>query len=158
MDVGKKKCARERRRGLDGFSRRNDEMGVIAGRESTKLAYGAPNPYARVPEYATIGAVTRQDLVDWHQTYVHPNNIIFGFAGDFDSAQLEAKLREAFGRWEKGPAAKGPEIQFTPAKPGYYLIKKEDVNQSSIHMVALGTTLDDPDDYPIQVLNKIFAV
>src|SRR5260370_17078 len=67
---------------FDGISRRNDEIGGIAGRESTKLAYGAPNPYARVPEYATIGAVTRQDLVGWHQTYVHPNNIIFGFVGD----------------------------------------------------------------------------
>ncbi len=142
---------------FDGISRRNDEIGGIAGRESTKLAYGAQNPYARVPEYATVGAVTRQDLVEWHQTYVHANNIIFGFAGDFDSAQLEAKLREAFGGWEKGPAAKGPEIQFTPAKPGYYLIKKEDVNQSSIHMVELGTTRDNPDYYPIEVFNEVFA-
>ncbi len=142
---------------FDGISRRNDEIGGIAGRESTKLAYGAPNPYARVPEYATIGAVTRQDLVDWHQTYVHPNNIIFGFVGDFDSAQLEAKLREAFGGWEKGPAAKVPEIQFTPAKPGFYQIKKEDVNQSSIHMVELGTTRNNPDYYPIEVFNEVFA-
>src|SRR6266571_2587781 len=69
----------------------------------------------------------------------------------------EAKLREAFGGWEKGPAAKGPEIQFTPAKPGYYLIKKEDVNQSSIHMVELGTTRDNPDYYPIEVFNEVFA-
>ena len=142
---------------FDGISRRNDEIGGIAGRESTKLAYGAQNPYARVPEYATVGAVTRQDLVDWHQTYVHPNNIIFGFAGDFDSAQLEAKLREAFGGWEKGPPAKAPEIQFTPAKPGYYLIKKADVNQSSIHMVELGTTRDNPDYYPIEVFNEVFG-
>jgi zinc protease len=142
---------------FDGISRRNDEIGGIAGRESTKLAYGAQSPYARVPEYATVGAVTRQDLLDWHRTYVHPNNIILGFAGDFDSAQVEAKLREAFGGWEKGPAAKGPEIQFTPAKPGYYLIKKEDVNQSSIHMVELGTTRDNPDYYPIEVFNEVFA-
>src|SRR6266536_4187280 len=58
---------------FDGISRRNDDIGQIAARESTRLAYGAHNPYARVPEYATVAAVTRQDLRDWHQTYIHPN-------------------------------------------------------------------------------------
>src|SRR6184192_490556 len=82
---------------FDAISRRNDEIGDIAVRESTKLAYGAQNPYARIPEYATVAAVTRQDLIEWHHTYVHPNNIILGIAGDFDSSQMEAKLRQAFG-------------------------------------------------------------
>src|SRR5579863_1428473 len=119
---------------FDGISRRNDESSEIAGREAAKLAYGATNPYARVPEYATVSAVTRQDLVDWHHTYVHPNNIILGIAGDFDSAKMEAALRKAFGDWANGPAAKAPELKFESAKPGYYQIKKEDVDQSSIHM------------------------
>src|SRR6266566_4182004 len=35
---------------FDAISRRNDEIGGIATRESVKLAYGANNPYARVPE------------------------------------------------------------------------------------------------------------
>src|SRR6266576_534451 len=55
---------------IDGISRRNDDVGQIAARESTKLAYGAQNPYARVPEYATVAAVTQQDLINWHHTYV----------------------------------------------------------------------------------------
>jgi len=121
------------------------------------LAYGAGNPYARVPEYATIGAVTRDDLQQWHDTYVHPNNIIIGLVGDFDSAQMEAKLRQAFGAWAKGQAAKDPDIEFTPAKPGYYLIKKEDVNQSTIRMVGLGTTRRNPDYYAIEVFNEAFG-
>ena len=49
----------------DGISRRNDEVGEIAQRETVKLAYGPNNPYARVPEYATVAAITRQDLIDW---------------------------------------------------------------------------------------------
>jgi zinc protease len=142
---------------FDGISRRNDDIGQIAGRESAKLAYGTQNPYARVPEYATIAAVTRQDLVDWHHTYVHPNNIILGFVGDFDSAQVEAKLRRAFGDWSKGPAVRAPDIKFESAKPGFYEVKKEDVNQSSIHMVALGTTRDNPDYYAIEVFNEAFG-
>jgi zinc protease len=141
----------------DSISRRNDEVGEIAHREAVKLAYGAENPYARVPEYATVAAVTRQDLLDWHAKYVHPNNIILGISGDFDSAAMEAGLRAAFESWPKGPAAPKNDIHYSPAKPGYYLIPKEDVNQSNIRMVALGTTRDNPDYYAISVFNEAFG-
>ena len=146
-----------KREAFDGISRRNDDVGDIAHRETIKLAYGANNPYARDPEYATISAVTRQDLVDWHQAHVHPNNIIVGIVGDFDSSQMEAVLRKAFGDWQKGPAIKAPDIHFNPAPPGYYLVKKEDVNQSNIRMIGLGTTRDNPDYYAVEVFNEVLA-
>jgi len=141
----------------DGISRRNDEIGGIAHRESVKLAYGSDNPYARTPEYATVAAVTSQDLTNWHNTYVHPNNIILGISGDFDAAAMEAKLRGAFESWPKGSPLPKDEIQYHHAQPGYYLIPKEDVNQSSIHLVALGTTRDNPDYYAISVFNEAFG-
>ncbi|MGP0019747.1 MAG: M16 family metallopeptidase [Candidatus Sulfotelmatobacter sp.] len=141
----------------DGISRRNDDVGEIAHRESVKLAYGFDNPYARVPEYSTVAAITRQDLIDWHGRYVHPNNIILGISGDFDSAAMEARLRAAFDAWPKGPALPKDEIQYTPAKPGYYLVPKDDVNQTTIHMVGLGTTRDNPDYYAINVFNEAFG-
>jgi zinc protease len=141
----------------DGISRRNDQIGGIAARESARLAYGADNPYAREPEYATIAAITRQDLIDWHKTYVHPNHIIVGISGDFDSTAMEAKLRAAFDSWPKGAELPKDEIKFHPGAAGYYLIPKEDVNQSSIHMVALGTTRNNPDYYAISVFNEAFG-
>src|SRR5277367_5831679 len=141
----------------DSISRRNDDVGEIAGREAAKLAYGADNPYTREPEYATVAAVTRQDLIDWHHAHVHPNNIILGIVGDFDSAAMEAKLRQVFGDWQKGPAVKEPEIEFRPAKPGYYLVPKTDVNQSNIRMVELGIRRDNPDYYATQVFNDAFS-
>ncbi len=142
---------------FDSISRRNDDVHEIAGRESAKLAYGKNNPYTREPEYASVAAVSRQDLIDWHQSHVQPNNIILGVVGDFDSAAMEAKLREAFGSWTKGPAVKAPEIRFEPAKPGYYLIAKPDVNQSNIRMVELGIRRDNPDYFATQVFNEAFG-
>ncbi|MGA7289496.1 MAG: pitrilysin family protein [Terriglobales bacterium] len=141
----------------DGISRRNDDPGQIAGREAAKLVYGTNNPYARVPEYKTVAAVTRQDLVEWHGKYVHPNNIILGVVGDFDSAKMEAKLREAFASWPKGPAASSPEVKPDPAKPGFYEVDKTDVNQSHIQMVALGITRKNPDYFATSVFNEAFG-
>ena len=45
---------------------------------------------------------------------------------------MEAKLRAAFDSWTKGPEAQKPEIKFTEPKPGYYFVRKTDVNQTSI--------------------------
>ena len=142
---------------FDAISRRNDHVDEIVGRESAKLAYGAQNPYARVAEYKTVAAVTRQDLVDWHRAHVNPSNIILGIVGDFDSAAMEAKLRQTYGAWPKGPALKEAKIEPAPAKPGYYLVQKEDVNQSSIDMVAVGIKRDNPDYYAVRVFNEAFG-
>ena len=139
------------------IARRNDNASGIAGREANKLGYGAQNPYARVAEFATIAAIKRQDLIDWHNTHVHPNNILLGIVGDFDSKALEAKLRAAFESWSKGPAAVGSRPDPQPAKPGYYLVDKKDVNQSNIHMVELGTKRNNPDYYAIVVFNEAFG-
>jgi len=140
-----------------GISRRNDEPQGIAQRETNKLGYGPDSPYARQPEYATIGSITRDDLLAFHKQFVHPNNIIVSFIGDFDSAKLEKKLRDAFGSWARGPqAAKAPQ-DMTPAKPGIYFVPKEDVTQANISFVHPGILRSNPDYYALQVMNEIFS-
>jgi zinc protease len=140
-----------------GIARRNDDVSSIVGRESAELAYGKDNPYARDEEYATVFAVQPEDLVNWHQQYVQPNNIILGVSGDFDPTAMEATLRKAFDAWPKGPQAKDPDIKFTPPKPGYYFVQKTDVNQSTIAMVDLGILRNNPDYFAVSVMNEIFG-
>lgn len=141
----------------DSISRRNDDPSGIAGREAARIAYGANSPYARIPEYATVAAVTRDDLINWHHNYVFPNNIILGVVGDFDSAAMEQRLRQAFAAWAKGPVAKDPDIPIPPIKAGNYLVEKNDVNQSNIYLIGLGTTRKDPDYFAISVFNEAFG-
>jgi len=140
-----------------GIARRNDEVSSIVGRESAILAFGKDNPYAREEEFATVASVKRDDLLSWHKQYVYPNNIIVGISGDFDPKAMEAKLRQTFEPWAKGPAAKDPDIKFTPAKPGYYSVEKTDINQSTIAMLDLGIRRDSPDYFAVSVMNEIFG-
>ena len=139
------------------ISRRNDDPMDIADREAEKLALGAAHPHARQAEYATVAAVTREDLVAWHRSHVHPNNMMLGIAGDFDPAAMTAKLRSLFGGWPRGPQAQLANIPFVPTKPGLYFVNKDDVNQSSIRLVQLGTTRKNPDAYAIEVMNEILG-
>ena len=141
----------------EAIARRNDNPGAIAARESAKLAYGPDNPYARQMEYATLEAVKRDDLLAWHKKYIHPNNMIIGVSGDFDAAAMEKKLKNAFAGLPKGPVLPEPKIESHPAQPGYYLVNKEDVNQSNVRMVAPGTDRHNPDYFAIEVFNEVMG-
>lgn len=139
------------------IARRNDDLGEITGREATKIAYGSQSPYARVPEYATVNAITRKDLLDWHARYVQPGNMIVAVAGDFNSAEMEARLRKLFSGWGNGPAIPKANVAVTPTRPGVFFVAKDDVNQSEIRMVSLGIRRDDPDYYAVEVMNQVLS-
>jgi zinc protease len=104
-----------------------------------------------------VAAVTREDLLNWHHTHVHPNNIILGIEGDFDSKAMEARLRSVFESWAKGPAATQAEASFHDPKPGVFLVEKDDATQSQIRMVGVGIRRDNPDYYAVTAFNEIFG-
>jgi zinc protease len=139
------------------IARRNDNPMGIAARESSKLALGARHPYARHPEYASVNTVRREDLLLWHKRYVHPGNLLLGVSGDFDAAQMEAKLRQLLSSWPKGQTVAPVDLAFNPTKPGVYLVAKDDVNQSNVHLVQLGTTRKNPDAYALEVMNEVLG-
>jgi zinc protease len=136
--------------------RRNDNQDEIAGREANKLIYGADSPYARQPELATIGAVTVQDLEAWHERTMG-GRLIVSVHGDFESASMEAKLRETFeGLLTSKPAPVRHEV-FPGPKPGVYFINKEDVNQSNISILGLGTDRRNPDVPSLAMMNDVLG-
>lgn len=140
------------------ISRRNDEPQSILMREAQKLAYGVDSPYARVPEYATIAAITRDDLLAFHKRFTVPNNMVVGLVGDFDSAKMEKKLRDTFGSWKRGEDAPAATASIRPAKPGMYYAAKDDVTQANIAAVHAGGPLRSNPDYPaIAVMNEILS-
>jgi zinc protease len=140
-----------------GIARRNDDPGAIAAREFTDLMYGEDSPLAREPEYATIAAVSRQDLVDFHARYYHPNNVYLGIVGDFSSAEMKKKVEAVLGGWKRGPEAKVAPPALREPKPGIYLVEKTDVNQSNIRIGHLGMRITDPDYFATQVMNEVLG-
>ena len=105
---------------------------------------------------ATVGAVTVADLEAWHGRTIG-GKLIVGVFGDFDPAAMEAKLRAAF---EGFPSAKPLPARydvFKGPKPGLYFIDKEDVNQSNVQIVGLGTDRHNPDVPALAVMNEILG-
>lgn len=141
-----------------GISRRNDNPFSINFREFGKLIYGAESPYARQTEYATIDAITRDDLVAFHQRHFHPNNLLLAAWGDFDKADMLKKLKAAFGDWPRSSLER-PKL---PAVDYQYdssvnLVKKEDINQTFFLMGHVGDLMNNPDYPSLIVMNNILG-
>ncbi len=143
-----------------GISRRNDQAQSIVNREFDKLLYGADSPYARHTEYATIDAIERQDLIDFHGRYFLPNNTILGVWGDFDTDEMVTKLESAFAAWQAQedfvrPTQPSPD---TGSEYGVYYAPKADVTQSAILMGHPGEiTMNHPDYFALTVMNQVLS-
>jgi zinc protease len=144
-----------------GIVRRNDDESGIAEREGAKLVYGPNSPYTRQPELATIGAVTVDDLNAWHDRTVGGKEgrgkLIVGISGDFDPAAMEAKLRAAFEGLPQAKPTPARHDVFPGPTPGVYFIDKEDVNQSDVEIVGVGTDRHNPDVPTLAVMNEILG-
>ncbi len=148
----------EKTRAATAIARQNDNPGQIVSREFREVIYGADSPYARTETYASIGSVTRDDLVAWHRQYYHPNRMILGLVGDFDPGEALRLAEEVFGGWPRGPEA-GPEtvpVGGGPS-PGVFYVEKNDMTQSNIAVGHLGITRDNPDYHAVEVLNQILS-
>jgi len=140
------------------ISRRNDNVNAIASREFNRLIYGKDSPYARQAEYATIEAITRQDLADFFNAYYFPNNTSVAVWGDFKAKDMVAKLTAALGKWKKGKAAALPWPKVVEAdKYTVNFIDKPDVNQSNIIIGHLGGLMSSPDLPALSIMNQILS-
>lgn len=139
------------------IARRNDDPSDIAGREFTKLIYGENSPYARTVEYETLSNISRDDLEAFYQTYFHPENMILGIIGDFDSGKMRSLIQEKFGNWN--PPSPPPKPTVPPAdqakQGGIFFVNQPQLTQSYIQIGHLGGQLNNPDYPALDVLNGV---
>ena len=140
------------------ISRRNDDPQGIAFREYVKLIYGPESPYARHTAYATINAVGRQDLVDFHSKFFKPQNVQMAIWGDFDRKNIQAAVEKYFGDWKMAgdPVPPPPKVDYK-FESGVYYINKDDVNQTNIVLGHIGGLTTDPDYAERIVMNNVLG-
>lgn len=156
FDENRFRIQRERIR--QNLARRNDRTGEIESREWGYLMYGEDHFSTRHITVETLDAITRDDLKDFHQQFVHPGNMMLTVAGDFDREEMLQHLERAFEDWVPNAVwdEPVPEPAQTPSA-GIYMIDKPDVNQGRVSIGHLGITYDNPDRFAIQVMNGILG-
>lgn len=142
------------------IARRNDDPDSIVSREFQKLIYGTNSPYARTIEYTTLDNISRGDVVDFYQKYYHPNNVLLGMIGDFDSAKMRSLIEAKFADWQPTSQPVGRQMLTLPEvtqaqSSGVFVVDQPQLTQSSVQIGHLGGKLDSPDYAPLSVMNEV---
>jgi predicted Zn-dependent peptidase len=150
LDLAKKQT-------IEGIRRRNDNPGSIASREFSKLLYGPDHPYGRESTEATVNAITRDDVVAFHQRYYHPNTTMIAATGDFNRAEFVAVLTKAFEAWKPEPLAwpAVPPVNNRSGSPVNYI--RREAAQTQVRMGHLAITQADPDFFAFSLLDDILG-
>lgn len=141
-----------------GISRRNDDVNDIAEREFNQLIYGNSN-LSRDEEYATIDAITRDDLIACHNKWVRPNGMALAVWGDFKTKNMIKKIKSLFGDWKP---VEIPDVEKSITVPYDYkytvnLIPKTDVNQSNIYVGHIGGTKKIKNYAALLMMNQVLS-
>ena len=146
----------QRQRILEGIRRENDDPFAIAQREFfAKLAEGHPSGYVATEE--TVNAISRDDLIAFHNNYFQPVGMSIAITGDFNTDEMLAKLNATLGQWQ-GQEVVYPEIVDFNANPTpkIYFAQK-DLEQSVILMGHPSVLAYSPEYNDLMVANDILG-
>jgi zinc protease len=144
---------------IAGLQRLKDQPGYLAQRVFANAVYGAGHPYARTETEPSVSAITRDDLLAFHQDYYRPRNVSLIVAGDVTPDQAVAALEHVFGAWPAG-GKDGGVTPPAPAGPGptrIYLYDRPTSPQSVLLSGQLGPARNSKDYYALELLNTVLG-
>lgn len=151
------KIALRKEQMLQEMKQRNDQSEDIEAREYGFLAHGEKFWANRYPTKASVDGITRADMEEFHHKWFHPDNFVVAVSGDFDRDEMVRKLEALFADWPyKGEKPAPIPTNAELGKPGVYIVDK-DVNQGRVTIQLPGIKRDNPDYFPVQVMNDILG-
>ncbi len=143
----------ERRLTIQAIRSQQERPLTIAYDLLQNLMYGDhPYGFSSLGTEETVSKLTRNDLVDFHQTYLRPDQMVVSIAGKIASEQALSLVGEAFGDWKK---PNQPTIISTPT-PNFQarLVTHEQDTQQAIVMIGYpAPSVSSPDYAALKIIS-----
>jgi len=145
---------------LGAIAQSLDDPASVGQHVLSRVLFGEQHPWGFPAEGTaqSVKAITRQDLIAWHQAYFQPENAAIFVVGDTSESALIPLLEKSFGGWKNSSAPKP-----TPRKPQLagprtiYVVDKPDAPQSQIWIGEIGVSSTAQDIFPVRVMNTVLG-
>ncbi len=129
-----------------------------AYRQLRTALYGE-HPYSRssLGTAATMAQITRQDLVDYHQTHIRPDRLIISLAGRITPAEAIDLVTKVFGDWEI-PDLNLPTLatELVTTQPQYQ-VEHQATQQAIVMLGYLAPAIHDPDCIALKLIDSYLS-
>ncbi|MBD2343845.1 M16 family metallopeptidase [Anabaena subtropica] len=144
----------ERRLALQDIRSQKEQPFTLAFEQMRQVMY-QNHPYAMsiLGDETTLNSITRADLVDYHQTYFRPDNVVISVAGRITLQETITLVEQVFGDWQAPTVAPAvinlPEIPINPQ----HRLKPVQTQQSIVMLGYLGPSVSSPDYASLKLLS-----
>ncbi len=152
--------ARKKAEALGGIASDRDDPSTVADKCALAFALGdSPLGHPVSGWEKSVQAITRDDIVAYHRRFVTPENAMLAVVGDVDVKAILAELDKRFADWKPSGAAPAAPMGGIAPFTGRQvrIIRKPEVTQTQIRMVANGVARNHPDYFPITLANLILG-
>lgn len=126
-----------------------------------RAAFDTAAPFSRPPNgtLASINALTRDDVVNWHRTMFAPAASTLLLVGDITPAEARTVAQQAFGGWKTTRASAGPVLNPIRLSTGtrVILVDRPGSVQSTVVVGQPGFQATDPDYIAMLALNQVLG-
>jgi zinc protease len=152
---------RVRATSIANFEQSMSSASGVANRVFVNAVYDPSTPYSRLSggTKASLEALTRDDVINWHKTMYSPRNTTVMLVGDITMAAARALVEKALGSWNvPAPALTPLSNKVRPASATrIILVDRPNSVQSSI-IVGQGTVgWESPDYFGMQAIAQVLG-
>ncbi len=146
-----------RKQSLSALALAKSQSGSIAAQAFAKGLYG-DHPYGRAPDNASVGAITRDDLVTFHRQRMRPSQALLVIAGAIDTVEARQLAEETFSAWG-GVAVGAPVARAAPqrARTEILLVHRPGSVQSNIIVGNTTWMATDTRGYALTLANQVLG-
>lgn len=153
--------ALERLRGqrLVALAQAKAQPGAIASRVFPRVLYGDAHPYGRSVTEESVRAITREDVLAFHEAYWQPGRALITVVGDVTPAVIKPLLERSLSAWRKGgvrPTFSYPRVP-DRSETTIFLVDKAGAAQSTFAIGQPGPPRSSPDYFALQLMNTILG-
>jgi zinc protease len=141
-----------------GLQQQRTQPGFLAAEMFNRVVYGT-HPGGRLSASPkSIDAVTRDAMVQFHQTRYVPDHSAIAFAGDITFADARKLVESKLASWKKAGATAVQVKDPAPAgAPKVYLIGRPSSVQTTVVVGGQSMTRTDPDYEELTVANRVLG-
>lgn len=147
---------RERTERISALEANLAEPGFVAGRTFGRLLYEG-HPYGNATTFASLEAITREDIVSFYESRRHPDNAVLIIAGAITTEEGLAYAEQHFADWEG--SAEAISYPALPENSGQQilLVDRPGSTQANFIMGNIGIQGASLDYFPARVLNHVLG-
>jgi len=147
---------------LAELRRQEDSLPAVGFREFNRALFRG-HPYALNTQgnAASLKGLRLGTLQEIYRQHARPDKLVLAVVGDVDAEGVRLQVEQLFGHWQAPASEAGPvrETLLPPEPPARPEIINLSRDREQVHVVLgfLGTTLDNPDRYPLEILDQVLS-